>query len=310
MNIKVTLRERLRDFRRRYREPAIRFLIKLFACLPFAVVLSTGGAFGWVLWVFNGEMRKVTEKNIALCFPAMSEKERNSLAKKSLIETGKNITEIATLWCKSKEKVDALVKKVEGEEFIQKAVDGGRGVIILAPHLGAWEMIGLYLSQIYPMTSMYRPPEMQGLEDVIRTGRTRFGSKLVPTDASGVRGLLGALRKGELIGILPDQDPGKNGGEFAPVFNMQANTMTLTSKLAEKTNADVIGCYAKRKNDNSGYELYFYPANKKINEQNMNDSLVAMNEEVEKLILQCPEQYQWNYKRFKTRPEGEPDLYQ
>jgi len=305
MNIKVILR----DFRRRYREPAIRLLIKLFACLPFSIVLKIGGIFGWILWIYNGEMRRVTEKNLLLCFPQWGSKQRASVTKLSLIETGKNITEIATLWCKPEDRINSLITKVEGEEHIRNATEAERGVILLAPHLGAWEVIGLYVSSKYPITSMYRPPEMQGLEDIVRTGRTRFGSKLVPTDAGGVRGLLAALKKGEVIGILPDQDPGRIGGEFSPFFNVQANTMTLTSKLAQKTNADVIGCYAKRKTGGSGYEIYFSPANKQINDKNMSVSLKALNEELEKLILECPEQYQWSYKRFKTRPESENKFY-
>ncbi len=309
MNIKVTILGHLRGFRRRYREPAIRLLIKLFARMPFFLLLSIGGAFGRLLWLYNGEMRKVAEKNLALCFPSMNENKRHQLAKQSLIETGKNITEIAALWCNSKEKILSLIKQVEGEEHIKKAITEGRGVILLAPHLGAWEMTGLYLSSVYPMTSMYRPSEMKTLEDTIRTGRTRFGAKLVPTDVRGVRELLTALKKAELIGILPDQDPGVAGGEFAPFFNVQACTMTLSSKLAQKTNADVIACCAKRKKDNSGYELFFSPVNKKINDKNMEVSLTAMNHEVEQLILKCPEQYQWSYKRFKTRPEGENSFY-
>lgn len=299
----------LRNLRRRYREPAIRVLFNLVARLPFTLVLKTGAAIGWILWAFNGEMRRVSEKNLALCFPQRSEKERRKIARQSLIETGKNITEIATLWCAPKDRITSLIRNVEGEEHIKNAIDNGRGVILLAPHLGSWEMIGLYISPKYPMTTMYRPPTMQGLESTVRTGRTRFGSKLVPTDASGVRGLLSALRKCEVIGILPDQDPGKIGGEFTPFFNVPANTMTLTSKLAQKTNADVLGCFAKRKTDGTGYDLYIAPANRKINEPGMADSLKALNEEVEKLVLKCPEQYQWSYKRFKSRPEGEGNVY-
>jgi len=309
MNIKISVRHALRDFRRQYREPFIRVLIRLFSFLPFPVLLRIGGAFGWMLWRYRGEMRRVTEQNLALCFPGMSDNERTQLAKQSLIETGKNITEIAALWCKPKKTITALVRHVDGEEHIQKAVNEGRGIIFLSPHLGAWEMAGLYLSSQYPMTSMYRPPEMNRLEDIVRNGRSRFGASLVPTDITGVRALLAALKRGEMIGVLPDQDPGKQGGEFAPFFNISANTMTLTSKLAQKTNADVIACFARRKKDNSGYVMFLAPANKKINDKNNAISLRAMNEEVEKLILKCPEQYQWSYKRFKSRPDGENDLY-
>jgi len=303
------IKSTLRDIRRRFREPVIRWLFTLFSSLPFSLVLKIGGVFGWILWAFNGEMRQVAEKNITLCFPDFSDAEKKNLVKKSLIETGKNITEITIIWCKPKKIISSLVTKVEGEEHVKNAIDAGRGVIILAPHLGAWEMIGLYVSSKFPMTSMYRPPEMQGLEDFVRNGRTKFEANLVPTDGKGVRELLSALKKGEVIGILPDQDPGKIGGEFSSFFGVAANTATLTSKLAAKTKADVIGCFAQRNKNRTGYEIYFAPANKLVNEKEISLSLKAMNEEVEKLILKCPEQYQWSYKRFKSRPQGEENLY-
>ena len=305
MNIKVMLR----DVRRRYREPVIRLLFRFFTVLPYSVVLAVGSGIGWVLWRYNGEMRRVTETNLQLCFPDMVQGERQMLTRRSLIETGKAITEITTLWCKPKDRINTLIAEVKGEEHVKNAIEAGRGVILLAPHLGAWEVVGLYASLNYPMTAMYRPPEMSGLEDIVRQGRSRFGSNMVPTDASGVRSLLSALRKNQVIGILPDQDPGRAGGEFVPFFGVQANTATLTSKLAQKTNADVIACFAKRLPAAKGYALYFAPANKTINDKNMANSLRALNQEVEKLILKCPEQYQWSYKRFKTRPEGDAKLY-
>jgi len=300
----------LRDFRRRYREPVIKALFRLFSRLPLSLSFRAGGLIGRILWLYNGEMRQVAQKNIDLCFPDWNEEKRKALCKQSLLETGKNITEVPALWCWDESAILSLVHQVSGEEQIKNAFDNGRSVIILAPHLGAWEMVGLYLSIRYKMTSMYRPPEMTGLEHIVREGRSRFGANLVPTDTGGVRNLLAALKNREMIGVLPDQDPGRAGGEFAPFYQVLANTVTFTSKLAQKTDADVIACYAKRDTEKKGYDLFFEPANKAINDKNMAISLAALNLETEKLINQCPEQYQWSYKRFKTRPEGENSFYQ
>lgn len=300
----------MRDLRRRYREPLIRLLIKLFSRMPFSLALFIGGVFGRILWLFNGEMRKTSERNVSICLPGLSEAEKKRIVKSSLIETGKNITEIATLWTKPRSRMTALVTNVHGESVLTEALGRGQGVILLAPHLGAWEMSGLYVSLNFPITSMYKPPEMQSLEDIVRAGRSRFGAKLVPTDVTGVRELLHALKKGEVIGILPDQDPGRGNGEFAPFFGQSANTATLAIKLAAKTNAKVISCYAKRNKDASGYEVYFYPCDQNVNHSDADLALAAMNKEVEKLILRCPEQYQWNYKRFKTQPNGLKTIYQ
>ena len=305
MDFKVILRR----LRRRFREPLIKFLFRLFRYLPRPVTHVLGNVVGWMVWVSNGELRKTTETNVRICFPELKLHEQQKISKESLFELGRAAAEIPLLWTAEKEELLALVKAVEGIEHIDTAIQDGRGVICLTPHLGAWEIMGLYLSIYYSMTTLYRPPQLSSLEDIIVQGRTRFGVNLVPTDASGVRGLLKALKNGEMLGILPDQDPGPIGGAFSPFFNVQTNTMTLVSRLAQKTGAAVIVCFAERLPKGGGYVMHILPPIENVCNKDLDISLAALNEGVESYIRAFPQQYQWSYKRFKTRPEGEARFY-
>lgn len=280
----------------------IKLLLHALALLPLRAAHALGHLFGLFLWHFSTRSRSVALTNIALCFTEMDKLSQTRLAKASLLETGKNITELGALWLWPAEKILQRVKQVSGGEYIEQANQQQQGIIFVAPHLGCWELIGLY----YPMLCLYRPPKMAQLDPLIRAARTRNGTRLAATDARGVRAILQALRKGEATGILPDQDPGQGNGLFAPFFGVQANTMTLVSKLAIKSKAKVIFTYAERLPKGQGYHLHFIPASNEIYGEN---SVVYMNQQVESLIRQAPEQYLWHYKRFKTRPEGEGDLY-
>jgi len=305
----MDLRVILRRLRRRYREPVIKFLFRLFRYLPRSVTYILGNFIGWAIWASHGELRKTTETNVSVCFPELKLHDQQNISKESFYELGRAAAEIPLLWTASKEEILGLVKGVEGIEHIDAAIKEGKGVICLTPHLGAWEIMGLYLSIYYPMTTLYRPPQLSSLEDIIIQGRTRFGVNLVPTDAAGVRGLLKALKKGEMLGILPDQDPGPVGGAFSPFFNVQANTMTLVSRLAQKTGAAVIVCFAERLPKSGGYMMHIQAPLEEVCNKDLSISLAALNEGVESYIRAYPQQYQWSYKRFKTRPEGEARFY-
>ena len=170
-------------------------------------------------------------------------------------------------------------------------------------------MVGLYGSTHWPMTSLYRPPRQPALNEVMRHGRERAGAKLVPTDAGGIRALYKALGRGELVAILPDQDPDRTAGVFAPFFGVQANTMTLLSRLATKTGATVLMAYAERLPKGSGYRLCFQETDAALIEGDDAEKAIHLNQAVEQCVLKQPSQYQWAYKRFKTRPDGEGKFY-
>jgi KDO2-lipid IV(A) lauroyltransferase len=156
---------------------------------------------------------------------------------------------------------------------------------------------------------MYKKPRDPGVEQVILRGRQRTGVSLIPADGKGVREVFRAIRDGQLVGILPDQQPKAGQGEFAPFFGIQALTMVLLSKLASKTDATVLLAWAERLPGGAGYDFHFSPAPEQISDPDLGRSVAALNQGVERCVRQCPAQYQWGYKRFGIRPEGEEPLY-
>ncbi|MDH5649209.1 MAG: lysophospholipid acyltransferase family protein [Gammaproteobacteria bacterium] len=286
-----------------------KLLLKVFAHLPLAVVQAIGGFLGMLSGVFPNRRLQTTKVNIALCFPELPHETQKKLVRRSLIESGKGALESSTLWLKESHYTLGLVKKTSGEEYLESAHKLGRGVILALPHLGMWEIIGLYCSSRYPMTSLFRPPPLAAMDDVMRAGRQRLGARLVPTDKSGVRALYTALEKGELVAILPDQEPGAGSGLFAPFFGIQANTMVLLSRLAIKTGAAVLFVYAERLPGGKGYHIHFSPASEHIHDPDLNTSVRYLNQGIEDCVRALPEQYLWSYKRFRNRPEGEAPIY-
>jgi KDO2-lipid IV(A) lauroyltransferase len=281
----------------------------LLASLPFRISYWLGTILGYLAYLIPNSLHKPARTNIDLCFPQWTEQERQRLFKLSFIELGRVAVESGALLVWNKQRTLNLVKKVSGEELLQTAFAKGKGVIIAAPHLGAWEMVGLYCSSKNPMTSLYRPLRMEQLNPFVRKARQRMGASLVPTDASGVRALYKAVAQNQMIGILPDQDPGDEGGVFAPFFGVAANTMTLLPRLAQKTGATVIFSYAERLPRGQGFHMHFLPAPETTHARDLQQAANALNSGVEDCVRQSPAQYQWSYKRFKTRPAGETGFY-
>ena len=287
----------------------IRSLLRVFAALPLPLAHAIGAVIGAGLILVPNDLRRISRINIPPCMPGLTRAEQRALLRRSLIEAGKTMCEAGALWLWPRARLLSLVRAVSGEEHVRAALQQGHGLILATPHLGAWEMMGLYSSARYPLTSLYRPPRMREMDALVRRGRERLGARLVPVDAGGVRALYQTLARGEVIGMLPDQEPGAGNGLFAPLFGIEANTMALLPRLAIKTGAPVIFCYAERLSWGRGYHLHFIPAPSAIQAAPIEHAVRVMNEGVEALVRRCPQQYQWGYKRFRTRPAGEKPLY-
>ena len=281
--------------------------MRLAALLPLPVAHAVGVLLGWLFYLVQNPHREVARRNIALCMPKLSPKERRRMLRLSLIETGKTAMESPIMWLSSRERTLSLVREEIGKEVMQAALAKGKGVIVVAPHLGSWELVSLYCSTHYPITSLYRPLRRPEVEPLVLKGRTRFGAELVPTDTKGVRSLFQALAANELVGIPPDQDPRDAGGVFVPFFGIQANTMTLVSRLAQKSGAEMVLAIAERLSWGRGFRMHYLPL--QIEEESMEGHVAAITRAVEAATGRFPAQYQWSYKRFRTRPEGEGAIY-
>ena len=170
--------------------------------------------------------------------------------------------ETPVLWSRSSNWLQSKIVAVEGESYLREALNNDRGTILLIPHQGNWEVIGLWISAQTAMTSLYQPPKMPALDRWIKQAREKAGANLVPTNISGVAALLKALKKSQTVAILPDQQPAPSGGDFAPLFGVQALTMTLAHNLLNRSNAQAIFCCALR--ETGGWRLHFTPADQAI----------------------------------------------
>ena len=192
----------------------------------------------------------------------------------------------------------------QGFDEIRNAMANDKGVILMAPHLGNWELLGLLASNELPCSFMYQPPRISALDRLLREVRARNGAQLVPASRKGVAELLRALQRGELVGILPDQVPDEASGIFAPFFGQPAFTMTLVSRLVQRTGARVFCGYAERLPAGRGFRTVFLPAHEAIYSEDLLESVCGLNRSVEQAVNQVRAQYQWEYKRFRRQPDN------
>jgi KDO2-lipid IV(A) lauroyltransferase len=237
-----------------------------------------------------------------ICFPQKSAGEIRALAKKSLISTAYTALEMGKAWIPPMERTLSLVSQTEGVENFHEATNSDKGVILLAPHIGHWELFALYLCNKLDATFMYQPTKLERMDGLIKKARGRAGLNLVPTNRKGVSQLLSRLNKGGLVGVLPDQVPATEGGEYALFFGQPAFTMTLASKLAYRTGARVFFGFSLRLPNAAGFKIIVKEADAAIYSHDLIRSTTAVNQMVEQCVAIEISQYQWEYKRFRRQP--------
>lgn len=281
-------------------------LISIIRYLPLPLLHTIAWPMGWLLYLLHNKQRHIAEINLKLCFPEWSNKKQNKLVRQSMVETSKTILESLKLWQCSEKKILGYIRHIKGRELLD---DKQHGIILIIPHLGNWEMVGFYCSSKMSMTSMYRQQKSAYLNRIMTEGRQRLGAHLVPATNKGVKYLLQALNKNELIAVLPDQNPSKGMQMFVPFFGITTNTPVLPVRLAQKTGATIILAYAERLPRGQGYNLNFEAVSDNLYNEDLAQATTAMNRELEDLIRKKPQQYWWGYSRFRQRPEGEAKLY-
>ncbi|MFT4818080.1 MAG: KDO2-lipid IV(A) lauroyltransferase [Pseudomonadales bacterium] len=277
--------------------------------LSLATAQKLGRMVGWFLWKLQTQPRDVTATNLAICLPELTSTERAELTKASLASTGMTMLEVPLMWEWPVEKCLDLIKETQGLALIDEAMTDGSGLILLAPHLGNWELAGLFFSSRYKMAALYSPPNMAEFEDYMIRVRGRLGSELVRGDRRGLARLASILREGGVAGILPDQSPRGAGNAFAPFFGMEVKTMTLVAKLMQRTGAKVLITYTERLNNAEGFRIVVRETEPNIDSKDPVQAATALNRSIEHCIRKIPAQYQWEYKRLRHRPPGEINPY-
>lgn len=257
------------------------------------------------------KFKRIIAIHIRLCFPDLPIREQQQLIKDSIRQTLYCLAEMPMVWFSDPQKLLTYIKQVSGEDIIKRATESGKSIIVLAPHLGSWEMLNLYASALHPSAGLYKPRKKAWQEEMIRMARERRGLvSMFPTSVSGVKNLYQALADKKWVGLLPDHDPGKNGGVYVPFFTIAANTMTLAARMAQKFDqTEVFLAYAERLPNSQGFHIHFIEAGPGIFNPDLNQAAASMNQDIEKCIRSIPSQYEWSYKRFRRRPDNSPSFY-
>jgi len=271
-------------------------LLRFVARLPLPLLHLIGAALGWLVYLLSPRYRRMLGHNLDIA-GLNTKRLRFSV----VVETGKGALEIPAVWLRPLDRVAELVTDIRGWEEVEKAAARREGVIVTTPHIGCWEIVGQYVASRMPITVMYSPPNIKALEPLMRAGRNRGAAmKSVAADFGGVRAMLKALKRGEAIGILPDQVPGAGEGEWVEFFGWPAYTMTLLWRLSEQTGAPVLLCHAQRLPGGRGYRFAAEPL---LAPRPPESPVRALNRSLEHLIRRYPEQYLWGYNRYKV-PAG------
>lgn len=266
---------------------------------------SAGGRLAGRLW---WRERSTIRRNLELCFPLLDADARRGLVDANVRETSRLLFELPAVWFGSVERVLAHITAIEGEEHLQRAIASGNGLVLIAPHLGNFELLNLWLSARVPLTVLTRRLEAERTQSLLKRARERGGARVVDGSRAGIRSLLSALRRSEAVGLLPDQVPEPGMGACSVAFFGQpARTSSLAARLLAASDACVLAAAALRRVDGN-FTLRIVPIELVQSRTQIEANLVSLNTAIEALILEAPAQYLWAYKRFKHAVPG-TDLY-
>jgi KDO2-lipid IV(A) lauroyltransferase len=272
-------------------------MMNLLARLPLPVAHALGVVVAWVVYAFAPKWRARLRTNLAQAGYGDARHLRAAVT-----EAGKMVLEAPKMWLRPTEELVALMRRVDGLEPVLAARAAGKGIVFFTPHYGCFEITPLVASMHMPITALYRPHKKAKLQRVIVEGRNRKNVTLAPASTGGVRMLLAALKRGEAIGILPDQVPGKGEGEWVEFFGTPAYTMTLAGKFAARDDCASFLVMCVRLPRGRGYDLRIMPLVAALPGES---PARRINRALEEAIRERPEQYMWSYNRYK-RPHGAP----
>jgi KDO2-lipid IV(A) lauroyltransferase len=267
------------------------------------VLHAFGAALGWAAYLFSPSYRRRLKANAVLA--GVSPAERRA----SVAEAGRMTTELPRLWLRPRERPISDPVSWRGDEHIAQALDARRGLVLLTPHMGSFEVAAQAYAERFgsrqPITVLYRPARQAWLRQLEETARARPALATAPATLSGVRLMLRALKRGETVGLLPDQVPPDGMGVWVPFFGQPAYTMTLAARLVQQTGAQPLLIWAERLARGQGYVVRVSALEEALPKPAGDDAAwqlaaaAAMNRNMERMILAKPSQYLWGYHRYK-----------
>jgi KDO2-lipid IV(A) lauroyltransferase len=273
--------------------------------LPLPVLGRFGEAVGSLMYLAIPKRRKIALTNLRLCMPELSERERASIAHRHFRVYARSILERSLLWWASPERLHRLIRV---EPAVPQAEMESGPTILLCPHFVGLDMAG-FASRVIPLSTIYAPQKNVTFDRLLRRGRERFGPVRLITRKEGIKPILRALRDGYPYFMLPDMDFGEKDSAFVPFFGIEAATLTALARLAATTGAKVIPVIATYLPNYQGWRVVYYPTWEDFPGDDILAATRRMNAFIEDRVREAPAEYLWTHKRFKTRPPGEPSLY-
>ena len=280
----------------------VSFVFRSLALLPLTLLQLLGLCCGWILWCIPGSYKARARENLFNAFPHADAQTLRS----AMLSTGQLFFEMPYWWVRTNDRqLNRTVHSNNWKQF-DEALACGKGVILLSPHAGCFELLGPIYSCRHKSTVLFRPPRTVWLQNWIIKMRTRPMLTMAPANQSGVRTLVKTLLRGNTVGILPDQVPVLGEGVWAPFFGKPAYTMTLVQRLQSLSGATIFVLGAQRNRLGQGYTLHY----KKMDEPLPQDPIQAatqINHEMENMIRRMPTQYLWGYNRYR-QPKSKPGV--
>jgi KDO2-lipid IV(A) lauroyltransferase len=281
-------------------------LLRACLWLPYPRRMALGRRMGQVLMKLMSRRRRIADTNLRLCFPELSDSERQHLLQRNFQSLGMALVETAMCWWSSRQDLEALVE-FDGLQHLRAAVAKGQGVILLSCHFDHLELGGRFLAMEQRFHVMYRKQKNKLIDEIMRRRRRHHFEKAI--DRKDIRGVISSLKQGLPVWYAPDQDYGPKHSVFAPFFNVTAASITATARFASMTGAPVVPFFTRRLEQDRGYQVTLLPALQGYPAGDEVHDATVINQVLEQQIRQYPEQYLWIHRRFKTRPPGEDRLY-
>ena len=276
--------------------------------LPLPLLGRVGKLTGSILFMTLRSRRHIALTNLRLCMPELTEAERVDIARGHFQAYSRSVWERGILWWASEARLRRLIQIEPGPVPVAEMTS--KPTILLCPHFVCLDVAGASIAMVASASSMYVQQKNATFDKVLRAGRARFKPVKLFTRQDGIKPILRALRDKLPYFMLPDMDFGEKDAEFVPFFGIQAATLTATARIAATTGAQVMPVIATFLPDYRGYRVKFYPVWDNYPGPDMVAATRRMNEFIEERVREAPSEYFWTHKRFKTRPNGEPSLYQ
>lgn len=282
-------------------------VLRLVALLPYRAILLAGPTVGRLYAHLLPKRKAIARINIDLCFPERSEQWRARLLRESFDSLGISLLEAPLAWWGAPRRISQLAQ-VHGLAHLQRALESGKGVLLLSAHMNSPEFGNRLLLSIQPFMGMYRPSDNPVLEKVIAGARSKWSQGIIPRH--NVRALIRALKQGHAVWYAVDQNTNRKESVFVNFFGIPASTNSATARLAKISGAVVVPFRAIRRDDGRGHDLFLEPPWEHFPSGDLLADTQRVNDLVERWVRETPQQYLWIHRRFRTRPQrSDPRLY-